>query len=274
MNGKIYNYEDVSDSVKKRMLEILDIVDDICNRHQLEYWLTGGTLLGAVRHKGFIPWDDDLDIALDRKDFNKLMKILPKELPHGLKLQTHKNEKMWGFLFNKIRDTDSKIHDRFGYKNNGVFIDIFPFDSASKYSFIRNIQYNVLLTMAREWNLNCKKRSKNVTHIIIFKFYLLIKPLYLGLFNSAIFISKITAQKGVISQSHAFPWMFEKLIFKRSTIFPTKYIQFEDRQYKAPADYDQYLIQNFNKEYMTPRPDLHISHIEKIELGESFFKKK
>ena len=70
-----------------RMLEILLEVDKICKKHDIRYWLSSGTLIGAMRHNGFIPWDDDLDIEMMRADYLRLMKVLPSELPDWLALQ-------------------------------------------------------------------------------------------------------------------------------------------------------------------------------------------
>lgn len=64
-----------------RMLDILTEVDSICKKHGISYWLSSGTLIGALRHDGFIPWDDDLDIEMMRDDYLRLMKVLPQELP-------------------------------------------------------------------------------------------------------------------------------------------------------------------------------------------------
>ena len=65
-----------------RMLDILLEVDKICKKHDIRYWLSSGTLIGAMRHDGFIPWDDDLDIEMLRSDYVRLMKVLPSELPY------------------------------------------------------------------------------------------------------------------------------------------------------------------------------------------------
>ena len=76
-----------------KMLDILIIIDRICKKHGIKYWISDGTLLGAVRHGGFIPWDDDLDIQMMRKDFKHFIKIISEELPENLALQTHKTDK-------------------------------------------------------------------------------------------------------------------------------------------------------------------------------------
>ena len=88
-----------------RMLDMLVVVDEICRRHDIPYWIEGGTLLGAVRHEGFIPWDDDLDIALMKKDYVRLLKCLKEELPAQYRLQTHETDRNYYLAFAKIRET-------------------------------------------------------------------------------------------------------------------------------------------------------------------------
>ena len=81
--------------MQHRMTEMLRVIDAICRRHGLRYWLCSGTLLGAVRHEGYIPWDDDLDIEMMRPDYDRLMEILPRELPEDMALQTpFRNERL------------------------------------------------------------------------------------------------------------------------------------------------------------------------------------
>ena len=69
-----------------RMLELLEVIDVICRKHQIPYWLSSGTLIGAARHKGFIPWDDDMDICMKRPDYNRFLQIADQIMPEGYKL--------------------------------------------------------------------------------------------------------------------------------------------------------------------------------------------
>lgn len=83
----------VTYKMQQRMLDLLKVIDAICRKHNMQYWLSGGTMLGAIRHQGFIPWDDDLDIEMFRPDFENLMRILPSELPDSIRLQWHTTDK-------------------------------------------------------------------------------------------------------------------------------------------------------------------------------------
>lgn len=123
--------------MQERMLDILSVIDEICSRHGISYWLSGGSMLGAVRHGGFIPWDDDLDIEMLRPDFLRLMDILKKELPEHLALQWHTTDPNYFFQYAKVRDRRSELFERNGYdtvwKEHGIFIDIFPLERAPRW---------------------------------------------------------------------------------------------------------------------------------------------
>src|SRR5690554_1871247 len=92
-----------------RLLEMLIQVDRICKKHNIRYWLDGGWALGAVRHGGFIPWDDDVDIALLRDDYLKLISILPDELPDMYALQNRETEPKFHMLYSRIVDKNSFV---------------------------------------------------------------------------------------------------------------------------------------------------------------------
>lgn len=112
-------------------------VDKVCRQLNLKYYMVGGTLLGAVRHKGFIPWDDDLDIALPRKDFNIFISKCQSLLPTNLKLLWITTDKDYWFPFAKVHNINTRFVDS-TYKDipkkYGIYVDLFPLDETNGYS--------------------------------------------------------------------------------------------------------------------------------------------
>lgn len=115
--------------MQMRMLEILKETHKAAKSHGLRYFLEGGTLLGAVRHQGFIPWDDDADISMPRPDYEKFIRHANEWLPPHLRLRCHLNDPDYPFYFAKIEDTRTTIVEGPTRPyTGGVFIDVFPMD--------------------------------------------------------------------------------------------------------------------------------------------------
>lgn len=129
----------------ENLFEILKYVTEICDKNNLTYLLIGGTALGAYRHHTFIPWDDDVDIALPREDYEKLIKILMCSSHPLYSVQNEDNERNYFLPFVKVRKKGTVFLESMTsnlYKNNGIFIDIFPIDTVDK---IDSISFKIRL---------------------------------------------------------------------------------------------------------------------------------
>lgn len=136
------------DSVLRRVqlteLESLRVIDDFCKKNDISYSLYGGTLIGAARHQGFIPWDDDLDICMSRDNYNKFIKLWEQNPPDGYILQNKENAPLFPSSFTKIRkDHTTFLHDEIdrGRFHTGIFVDVFPIDRVPKHTFSRMLFY-------------------------------------------------------------------------------------------------------------------------------------
>ena len=115
------------------LLKIYEVVRTIFDRHQIRYYASGGTAIGAMRHRGFIPWDDDLDLEVPRDDYERLPDILKDELPDGFVYLSHANCLSYHHLFSKVVCSDEsyvrQIEAKTGFNlGEGLFIDLFPSD--------------------------------------------------------------------------------------------------------------------------------------------------
>lgn len=131
------------------ILSVMDEIDRICRKYDLKYYLIGGTLLGAVRHGGFIPWDDDLDIVMPREDMNKFIDIAAQELQKEFQLEWFTSKKYYYQYFPKVSLKNTVFYQS-GLTEccqSGIFVDVFPLDLSPTYTpwldrqkkFIRNL---------------------------------------------------------------------------------------------------------------------------------------
>ncbi len=104
---------------------------EVCEKLNLNYFLLCGSALGAVRHGGFIPWDDDFDVGMYREDYNKFMELAPELLPEGIFLQNYKSDPGYPFVFAKLRNSNTTFVEKplADFRmNHGIYMDIFPLD--------------------------------------------------------------------------------------------------------------------------------------------------
>lgn len=115
--------------VRKIQLDILSFVDEVMKKNGISYWLNAGTLLGCVRHKGYIPWDDDIDICMLRNDYERFAELINNENSYYKVLDMHKTDGYY-YLFSKVVDTRTHIieKDLKEISEMGIYIDVFPLD--------------------------------------------------------------------------------------------------------------------------------------------------
>ena len=130
--------------LKRIELAMLDEFVRICDANGIDYFLSGGTCLGAARHKGFIPWDDDIDVGMLREDYDRFAQACKTELSDGFIFQDMNTEPNCGLVFGKIRKKGTVYSETYSSHiamSQGVWIDIFPYDRVSNDSTERIKQY-------------------------------------------------------------------------------------------------------------------------------------
>ena len=245
-------------------LDILKQVTELCNRYDLQYFLLGGTFLGAVRHRGFIPWDDDIDIGMPRADFEKFCKIAEKELVKPLGFVSYKNNKEHIYFHPRVYNFNSRVVDRSGVevKETYAWIDVFPLDGMPENKFVRKLHgfrllFWRMLFMYSQFdkivNVNLKNR--------VWYEKILIAVGKVIKFDKILDTHKIMAKIDKTMQIYdyetsAYVGNFMGA-YKMKEVFPKKYYaetaeyEFEELKCPAPKNYDAVLSQMYG-DYMTP----------------------
>lgn len=121
--------------IQQKAFEMLELFVAICEKWDIEYYLLCGSALGAVKYQGFIPWDDDIDVGMLRKDYDRFLEIAPKELPEWCFLQNYKTEPSFTQSYTKLRNSNTTFLEKDVEKlniNHGIYIDVFPLDGHPK----------------------------------------------------------------------------------------------------------------------------------------------
>lgn len=230
------------------MLDMLVWLDGVCSRHAIPYWLSSGTLLGAVRHGGFIPWDDDVDIELMLPDYRRLIKAITAEAPAaGYALQTSDTDPEFLFPFAKLRDTRTTIAEADGLDAlqafHGAYIDIFPLAPSGSRRLHRLgsklVGTELKMRVARPWMRP------------------LLAPLRLALKHIAYPLLRCLSAIGAgYTCRHLIPSYFPAMRDTRECL-PAGRILFEGKEFGAPHSPHLYLTRLFGDTYSSLPATIH-----------------
>lgn len=254
-------------------LEIMDEFVRICEKHKLPYFLTGGTMLGSIRHKGFIPWDDDIDIGMTRKDYELFIEYAKVELDGKYYLDCHETNKQYYLPFAKIKKNNTVFDEEDNHHLNnhkGIFIDIIPFENAKKQDSIKQKIQAILVRNITDtmFYKNKIRKLKNSRHPL-FVAMLSIIPNY-QLMKLQKKISKLNKDdNSEYMVALAGTYSYKKETMPRNIFLPTKKIKFEDREYQGMNNPDGYLTRIFGNYMELPPKEKRRNHMPlKIEFGE------
>ncbi len=237
--------------LKELEMEILDHFADFCQRHKLKYFLTYGSLLGAVRHKGFIPWDDDLDVLMLPDDYQKFLELYPKEEHKRYILQNIDTEKYYHTIFTKIRmDNTCMVEKEWQYIkiHKGINIDVFPlFPYPDNKKDAKKLMFNLKLAQVLASKNN--KTNKLVNKILFGTLRIIPRRI------TNKWISKIV-KKALNYPKEYHYYRSDELhdpLMKKEWYAKSLTVPYEDRKYTIPKEYDKILTTMYG-DYMTPPP--------------------
>lgn len=256
--------------IKDCSIGVLNFIDEVCRENNLHYYLCGGSLLGAVRHKGFIPWDDDIDIMMPRSDYVKLFEIWPQNTRYSV--LNYKNTKDFLYAYGKAIDLSTVKKESITACQLGVDVDIFPIDGLPSDDKEARAYYKIIERIQRRLTLQLSSygRGSTLVHTVarnILIFFLKIfsfldwTSLYkvIKRFDKVAqrYTGKNTGYCGVTAISHYGIKEKNPVENYRESVFVT----FEGKEYPAPIGYADYLSRLYGKDYMQlPPEDMRKSH--------------
>lgn len=267
-------------TIQKLEVEILKIIDDICRKHGIKYFLAGGTLLGAVRAGEAIPWDDDLDIGMLREDYEKFRKVCEKELPDGFSFSSPFNGSGSHYTIEKIRLNGTYFSTNYSSKNvfpDGVFVDVLVYDQTSNNSLLRKMQALILAVMYDclivKW-YGCARRN---FHYCVTKILLpILKIIPFGVFHGIfeVFVKMFMNKKDATLLIDSVGKKLKDGPLPKQGLEDTVYVDFEGIKAPIPVDVTGYLNYAYGPTYMQ-MPELSKRacphNFARIDLGKYVF---
>jgi len=233
------------EEIRKRELNILKYVHYLCEKHNLRYIMAGGTLLGAIRHKGYIPWDDDIDLLMPREDYERLIRIINNNKNKNFRFLTCTNEKDYYLPFGRVTDTRTylEFEGEISCENMGIFVDIFPIDGLTDNEKFQKKEIKIYENFRKQIDfVRCTSSATNVMKI------------YAGLLcRISNFIAKRTKYTHSETVACKVVGLGEREIIDKELVENRIKVEFEGELFYAPAGYDTYLT-NLYKDYMKLPP--------------------
>ena len=238
-------------------LEILDEIVRICNKHHLRYYLAEGTLLGAVRHHGFIPWDDDLDIAMPRADYERFLKLCENELdPQYFAHSVHTDKSYW-LIFAKIRKKGTEFNEycvRHLSVPKGIYVDVFPLDDVTtEAGLLKRFRTKCIKKI---YALISYKKGVDLPMTPFIRMVLfLTKPISIYRLSrwAERWMRKQNGRRTEYYVNYGSYYNTVKQTILKSKYEPAAELMFEGKRYTVPCDYD-YVLRRAYSDYMQLPP--------------------
>ena len=243
------------------LLYIMDEIDRICELNHINYTLTGGSLIGAIRHKGFIPWDDDMDVAMLRADYDIFVNICKTQLDERFIWQDIHTDLDYPYGFGKLTLKETQYISK-GHENEkwqkGIYIDVFPLDNVPDNQFsqrlfaFKNLFYIKLLECKTGFDIDSKSLLKKIAFFVLFIISKLLTFDYLRQKMEKNMVRYKNKNMNLICNLGGFYGFYKELTF-RSYFEETMRAKFEDRKYRIIRDYDIFLRSVYG-DYMSMPP--------------------
>ena len=236
-------------------VSILEALDKVCREHGLTYYITDGTLLGSVRHKGFIPWDDDIDIAMPREDYDKLISNAKEWLPERYNIVTHEYDENYPKYFAKMEDRDTTLVERFflGYVG-GIYIDMFALDAVPDSKLRRNLhfyKFNLVRRLLYFAYRNPYKHGHGIGASLMALFQKTLSRHKLHALAQRI----ITEYRGASDCNHVMTHDTGTCAYHKDMLGKPKLFEFEGKQFFGPCDAEKVLSSYYGADFMQLPPE-------------------